>query len=167
MASKLASRVVALTVLMAAGLGAVQAAEKIRWEDLQQQVGKLGELRSVNVVTRDGHKHHSRELTVAGDHLILLNHQKTEDIARQDVARVEIRSRKRYAQIIGENAAISVFLPVVSVMGFASGCDAVMCIWGLLVTPPFLAYTVARAPIFLAADGVALLIPPKAFEIVN
>jgi hypothetical protein len=49
MASNLVSRVVTVTVLIAAGLGSVQAAEKIRWEDLQKRVGQLGELRSVNV----------------------------------------------------------------------------------------------------------------------
>jgi hypothetical protein len=167
MASNLVRRAVTVTVLIAAGLGTVQAAEKIRWEDLQQHVGKLGELRSVSVVTRDGHKHHSRGLTMTGDHLSLLSRQNIEDVARQDVARVEIRQRKRYYQHIGENVALSVGLPVLSLIELASNCDAGICIWGFVLAPPLLAYTVASAPVFLAADGIALLIPPKAFDIVQ
>jgi len=160
MASKLVSRAVTAAVLMATGLGSVQAAEKIRWEDLQKHVGKLGELRSVNVVTRDGHKHHSRGLTMAGDHLSLLNHQNIEDVARQDVARVEIRQRKRYYRHIRGNVLEALMLPFESETALGLALCAV-------VAPPFLAYAVASAPVFLATDGIAFLLPPKVFDIVQ
>ena len=37
---------------------------------------------------------------------------------------------------------------------------------GAVEAVPYLAYEIASAPVFLAADGIALLKPPKAFEIV-
>jgi hypothetical protein len=167
MASSLVSRAVTATVLMAAGLGSVQAAEKIRWEDLQERLYQLGELRSVNVVTRDGIKHHANRLTMAADHLSLYDHQNIQDVLRHDVLRVEIRRRKRYCQHIGENVYLSVVLPVASLAEFAHNCEAGICVWGLLLTPPLWAYTAASAPVFLAADGVFLLVPAKTFEIVE
>ncbi len=167
MASNLASRAVTVTVLMAAGLGSVQAAEKIRWEDLQKRVYQLGELRSVNVITRDGIKHHANRLTITADHLSLFDHQTIQEVPRRDVAGVEIRQRKRHYKHIGENAVLSAWLPVVSLMEFAYDCDAGICVWGLLLTPPLWAYSAASAPVFLAADGVAFLMPAKAFEIAD
>ncbi len=130
MASTLVTRAVTLTVLMAAGLGFVQGAERIRWEDLQQRVYGLGECRSVNVFTRDGHKHHSRGLTMTADHLSLLGRHNIEEVARQDILRVEIRQRKRHYQHVGENASLSFWLPVVSLTELLSSCDGGICIWG-------------------------------------
>lgn len=167
MARNLVTRAVAVAVLIVAGLETARAAEKIRWEDLQQRVYSFGECRSVNVLTRDGHKHHSRGLTMTSDHLSLLGRQDIEEIARQDVLRVEIRQRKRYYHYIGGNAWMSLWVPVVSLVEFVSGCDGGICVWGLLVTPPVWAYTAASAPLFLAADGVAFLLPPKVFDIVQ
>ena len=167
MASKTIGRAVTAAVLIAAGLSCVQGAEKVRWEDLQQRVYSFGECRSVNVITRDGHKHHSRGLSMTDDHLSLLGRQNIEEIARQDVLRVEIRQRKRHYQRIGTNVEMSVFLPLASLMGFVSGCDAGICIWGLLLTPPVWAYTAASTAVFLAADGVAFLLPSRVFDIVQ
>jgi hypothetical protein len=36
-----------------------------------------------------------------------------------------------------------------------------------LVFSPVWAYTLATAPFFLAADGIAFLIPPKVYEITH
>jgi hypothetical protein len=167
MASNLVSRAVTVTVLIAAWMDPVQAAEKIRWEDLQNSLGKLGEYRGVNVVTRDGQKYQAAVLTVAADHLGLYDRQNVKDVPRQDVARVEIRQRKRYYRHIGDNVSMSAWLPLVSLVEFAYGCEAGICIWGLLATPPLLAYTIASAPVFLAADGMAFLKPATVFELVD
>jgi hypothetical protein len=167
MASRLVIRAIAAAVLTTAGLGSIQAAEKIHWEDLQPRVYQLGELRTVSVVTRDGNKHHANRLTMAADHLTLYDHQSIQDVPRHDVARVEIRKRKRHYEHIAENVELSVVLPVGSLAEFAYGCEAGICVWGLLLTPPVWAYTAASAPFFLAADGVAFLMPAKTFEIVD
>ena len=45
--------------------------------------------------------------------------------------------------------------------------EDVTSFWGFLMLPPVLAYTAATTPFFLAADGIALFIPPKAYEIVH
>ncbi len=167
MAGNLVSRAVTAMVLMAAGLGSLQAAEKIHWEDLQQRLYQLGELRTVNVVTRDGQKHQAIMLTVAADDLTLYDRENVKDVPRQDVARVEIRQRKRYYRHIGDNVSMSAWLPLVALVEFAYGREAGICIWGLLATPPLLAYTIASAPVFLAADGVVYLKPAKTFEVVQ
>lgn len=166
MANKMVRQAIAAAVLAAAGLGSIQAAEKIRWEDLQKRFQQGKELR-VNVITRDGKKHHATTVAMSATEISLNDRGKIETLERQNVERVEIKERKRYYRHIGENAALSVALPVVSLIETAYGCEAGICVWGLLLTPPMVAYTAASAPVFLAADGVAFLLPPKAYDVVE
>jgi hypothetical protein len=168
---------------MAAGLGSVQAAEKIRWEDLQKRV--LGELRSVNVITRDGYKYHSQKLEFGPDLVALYaDGQIVNTVRRQDVERIEIRRRKNYSRHVLENIVRPLGLPILGALlplvdpeprnragrivahiGTASA-SAVGFAAGALLAPPFFAYGVASTPVFLVADGVYLLMPAKEFEVV-
>ncbi len=49
----------------------------------------------------------------------------------------------------------------------ASGDEFMDPIGEVILLPPVLAYTAATTPFFLAADGIAFLIPPKVYEIVH
>ena len=183
MVSKAVSRAVTVAVLLAAGLSSVQAAEKIRWEDLQKRV--FGDLRSVSVITRDGHRYHSQRVEFGPDHVALYDRgQLVRALWRQEVERVEIRRRKHYSRHIFENVVGPLGLPILGALlplldpepartGSVSahigtvGTGAVGFAIGAILAPPFFVYGVASAPVFLAADGVAFLMPAKAFEIVE
>ena len=166
MASKWMGRVVTVTAWMTMGMSSVQAAEKIRWEDLQKRVGQAGELRSASTLTRDGQKYHAQKLSLNTDLLTLYTRDKiVKTVPRRDVARVEIRQRKRYYRHIGESLFLSVILPLASIADI-SNCSGGSCIGGLLLTPPLWAYTAVSAPVFLAADAVAFLMPAEKFDLV-
>jgi hypothetical protein len=171
---------------MLAGLGSVRAAEKIHWEDLQKRLSKPVEFRSVNVVTRDGQKYHSQRLELRADRVVLYNREALVSILRrQDVERVEIRERKRYYRHIPENVLGPFGLPILGALlpfldperSYRPGSVAARIgtagvgiagfALGTVLAPPLFAYGVGSAPVLLAADGVAFLMPAKAFEIVE
>ncbi len=167
MASKWVSRAVTASVLMMAGLGSVQAAEKVRWEHLQERVRLLGESRSVTVITRDGSRHSAQRMEISFSEIALFDDSKMAAVPRQDVARIEVRQRKRYYRHISENLAASILIPAFSCGGDPFDLNPAICALGIAISPPLWAYTAASAPAFIAADGVAFLKPAKIFEIVD
>ena len=167
MTRNLLSRSIIVTALLVAGLGPIEAAEKIRWEDLQRRFGGtsdregLVEHRSVDVITRDGRKHHTRRLLIDNDRVRLDGHRKMEVLPRQEIRRIEIRQIGRYFHRITDSA-------IIPLLGAAmvSDDDPLAALVLLPMLSPVWAYTAATAPFFLAADGVAFFIPPRTFEIV-
>jgi len=174
MASKWMDRAVTVTAWMVMGMGTVQGAEKVRWEELEKRVEQAGELRSASVVTRDGRSHHSKRVEINSNQIVLFNHSRMEIVPRQEVARVEIRKRKHYSQHVFENIVGPLGLPVLGAAIFLldpepghrfSSVVAGFAL-GTVLAPPLLAYGVVSTPVFLAADSVAFLMPSKKFEIV-
>lgn len=165
MASNLVRPAVTFTVLMAAGLGSGHAAEKVRLDDLQVRYLGRVENRSVKVITRDGRKYQTRRLVILDDGLWLDDgHNKLQALPRHEVGRIEIGRGRYYSRHIAENAGLA---EMIAGGGFAGPIDGPASLFALVLSTPFWAYTAASAPVFLAADGVAFLIPPKVFEIVQ
>lgn len=160
MTGRLLGRAVTVTVLTAMELGQAGAAEKIRWADLRGCLGPSVEYRSVNVIARDGQKFHAQRLEFRAGQLALYDRDNLAyALLGEDVARVEIRQRKRWYRHIVGNILGSLTLPGESETALSLALSAV-------VAPPILVYGIASAPVFLAADGIAFLMPAKRFEIV-
>jgi len=84
----------------------------------------------------------------------------SEDLASDQVSRIEIRQFGRFHHHVAEAA----FVP------FMAGlfCDSNLCfVESAVLFFPLLAYPAAAIPFFLAADGIAFFIPPKVYEIVH
>lgn len=175
------SRAAAVTVWITVCMATAQAAEKIRWEDLQQRFGGnpvcpsgarcdgLVEHRSIDVITRDGSKHHTRRLLIAAGHVRLYDrHNNMEVLSRSDVTRIEIRKRGRYFRRIVDSAVLPLDGGLLVCTGFGEQrCDPVMFAATITVMAAVWAYTGASAPVFLVAEGVALFKRPKIFELVE
>ena len=147
-----------------------EAAEKVHWIDLQERFqhnNGIVEYRGIDVTTTDGQKHHSRRMVITIEGLKLSDsHGSVESLPRETVARIEIWQRGRFFHHIPDNAALT----GIAALGMLGSLDedgpspAAVC-FGLALTPPLVAYTLASAPVFLAADGITFLLPPKVFEI--
>ena len=156
--------------LIVAGLGCVsvcgmRAAEKIRWEDLQQHPSRI-QHRRADVYTLDGKKHEGIELALVGDSLKVyaLDGRSTETLSRKDIQRIEVSRPRRFARTIARGAE----LPFVVACDQAEqrhprGCSPV----AFVATTPVWAFTAATAPLFLLGDGVRRLAGPAVFEILH
>jgi hypothetical protein len=157
-----------MAVLMTlASMGAGQAAEKIRYEDLRKRLGPyMLAYRGFTVVTLDGKKHRSRSVVLEPDHLSLYAKSRLfEHLPSAQISRIEISQRGRFFH----HVVASAWWP----LGLAAygcgdedqpgppGCRTIhTAMWS-----PLWAYTATIAPFCLAADGVAFLIPPKVYEV--
>jgi hypothetical protein len=83
-----------------------------------------------------------------------------EDLGAGRVSRIEIRPTWRYVHHIADNAELGM-LP------FGICENVAGCLLALVVTPPLLVYAAVSAPVYLVADTVTLLLPPKIYEIVH
>ncbi len=155
-------------VALAAGacLGSSVAATRIGYEEIPKHLGPFGTVlayRGFTVATSDGKTHNGRRLLLGSDHLRIFHRDNSyEDLPNAEVTRIEVRQTGRFFHHVVENAAFVAMLP----LGVALGGPA-WAIPAILLTPPMLAYAAASAPFFLAADGIAFLIPPKVYEIVH
>jgi hypothetical protein len=142
------------------------AATKITYDEIPKHLGRFGAVlayRGFTVTTSDGKPHSGRRLLLESDHLRIFHRDNSyEDLPGVEVTRIEIRQAGRFFHHIAEeNAGILLFFPL---FAFVDPPDSIPLI---LFTPPALAYVAATTPFFLAADGVAFLIPPKVYEIVH
>jgi hypothetical protein len=104
----------------------------------------------------------ARRLEVHSDHLRISHGKINEDLPVSEVTRIEIRQAGRFFHHVAFSASIVALIP----LGFAAdGGDYALPV--ILFGPPVLAYAAATTPFYLAADGVAFLIPPKVYEIVH
>lgn len=160
-------------VCLALSLGAAQAAEKVSWNQvtgrIPSQFRSAGwvEDRSTTVITIDGRAHHTRRLFIDTEG-VKLDHgsRPVEVLLRRDISRIEFRPRGRYVRRIVNNAEIALY---VTCVGFFAdgGSGGPLALLSPVVSIPFWAYTVASAPVFLAADVVALFRPARVFDIVQ
>jgi hypothetical protein len=153
-------------VLALATASTSMAATKISYDEIPKRLGRFGTVlayRGFTVTTTDGKTHSGRRLLLESDHLRVFHRDNSfEDLPRLEVTRIEIRQAGRFFHFVAGNAEMALELPL------AIGSDGGDCAIPLiLLTPPAWAYAVASTPFFLAADGVAFLIPPKVYEIVH
>jgi hypothetical protein len=167
------SRAFAVAICMVLRLGAAQAAEKISWSQLTDRMASQFrsagwvEDRGVTVITSGGKAHHTRRLFVDTKG-VKLDHgdRPMEVLPRNEISRIEIRQRGRYVHRIAYNAEMALF---VACVGFSAdeGGGGPLALLSPVVSIPFWAYTIATAPGFLAAEGVALFRPARVFEIMQ
>jgi hypothetical protein len=141
------------------------AATKITYDEIPNHLGRFGTVlayRGFTVTTSDGKTHNGRRLRLESDHLRIFHRDNSyEDLPSIGVTRIEIRQAGRFFHHVVAGAEIAGFFPV---FAFVAPPASVPLI---LLTPPALAYAAATTPFFLAADGIAFLIPPKVYEIVH
>jgi hypothetical protein len=143
-------------------IGSMNAAEKISYEEFRGLARNLDH-RSIKIRTADGKNHKGRTVVMGPDHVRLFHFdQQWEDIPGDEIVGLEIGQGGRFSHHIGQSAQIpSDFAELV-----CWGSD--VCIVSVtLVLSPIWAYSLATAPFFLAADGIAFLIPPKVYEITH
>ncbi len=155
-----------LALAMGACTGSGLAATKISYEEIPKHLGSFGTVlayRGFTVATKDGKTHSGRRLLLESDRLRIFHRDNSfEDLPNAEVTRIEIRQTGRFFHHVVENGCLVLIVPLsVGLVGPGAAIP------GLLLTPPLVAYAAATTPFFLAADGIAFLIPPKVYEIVH
>ncbi|HEV8040836.1 MAG TPA: hypothetical protein VGP62_18330 [Bryobacteraceae bacterium] len=153
-----------LFLLVLATAATSMAATKISYEDIPKHLGVFAtyvEHRGITVTTADGKTHKGRRLQFTSDHLTIYRDKFQEDLPKSDVMRIEISQSGRFFHHVVENAQM------VKEFAELSGDEFMDPIGEVILLPPALAYTAATTPFFLAADGIAFLIPPKIYDIVH
>lgn len=149
---------------------AAQAAEKISYKDLQYRIAPFGlafDHRGVKVVTIDGAAHTGRKLRLDPGRVCVFSGDRETCLSVERVSRIEISQGGRFFHHIANSAQIPTELGELFCEGMdnngSPGCVATVA----AVFSPVWAYTAASAPFYLVADGIAFLIPPKVYEIIQ
>jgi hypothetical protein len=158
-------------LLALACMGAAQAAEKIRFDEIPNRLAPFGTVlayRAFKVVTLDGKAHEGRRLRLEQDHVRIFENKTYEDLPGEQIARIEIRQTWRFVHHIVEAAEFPFAVAALGCGGLVSDSVSSLCVIPVTALfSPAWAYTAVTAPFFLASDGVASLIPPKVYEIVH
>ncbi len=101
------------------------------------------------------------------DSWVLRSDDSSEDLPGDEIARIEIRQRGRFFQHVVEDALAALIAIPIGLAACGNGDCGVGVVIDFVATPPMLAYATASTPVFLAADAVAFLLPPKVYEIVH
>jgi hypothetical protein len=145
-------------------VGTARAAEKIRYEEIPGSVIAQGG--GATVLTIDGVRHAGAKFRLEPDRVVLyLKDGSIENVPVAQIARVEIKRARtsHFLDFTIGSAEASVMLPI-----FLWEGDVVLgCVFAPVVFPVELAVAAVSAPFTLAADGAALLRPPKVYEIVH
>jgi hypothetical protein len=167
--SKLCARLGAAALFIFVSISSGQAAERIRYEDLPYHLARFGSMlehRGFSVTTLDGKRHSGRRLLLESDHVRIFHRdQSWEDLAGDEISRIEIRQTGRFFHHVGDGLGF-ILLP----MMFAGNQDAntAACYMAAVIAiPPTAAYTAVTAPVFLTLDVVAFFVPAKVFEIAH
>jgi hypothetical protein len=154
---------------MLASIDTIHAADKIRFAEIPIRLAPFGtvlEYRGFTVTTLDGKEHSGRRLGLQANNLRIFHSETSwEDLSSEQVSRIAIRQAGRFFHHVIEGAVVPIAIP-------ALVCDerppASLCFIGLsAVFSPLWAYPTVTTPFFLAADGIAFLIPPKVYEILH
>jgi hypothetical protein len=163
----------AAALITIACLGTCEAAEKIRYEEIPNRLGPFDSVlayRGFRVVTLDGKTHSGRRLRLEWDHVRIFHRNNTwEDLPGKQIARIEISQGGRFFHKIVDGVEAALLIPA---LACSESDSTVGCMVGAsaLLSPliaPIWAYSAVTAPFYLAADGVAFLVPPKVYEIVH
>lgn len=126
------------------------------------------EHRGFKVTTVDGKEYRGRKLGLEYSHLrVFRSENQWDDVPSEEVARIEVRQGGRFFHHVANSAVFPVAMGMLF-WGAESGHAPPVCatIFTAFFSPEW-AYTAATAPFYLAADGIAFLIPPKVFEIIH
>jgi len=152
-------------------MGAGQAAEKIRFDEIPNRLAPFGTVlayRAFNVVTLDGQAHEGRRLRLEQDHARIFENKTYADLPGEQIARIEIRQTWRFVHHIVEAAEFPFGAAALGCGAFVSDNISPACVVPVVALfSPAWAYTAVTAPFFLASYGIASLIPPKVYEIVH
>jgi hypothetical protein len=152
-----------------ASIGTIQAADKIRYAEIPTRLAPFGtvlEYRGFTVTTLDGKEHSGRRLRLESDHVRIFQSAKSwEDLSSEQISRIEIRQAGRFFHHVPEGVIVPLAIPA---LACSDGRHQNLCFLAFAALfSPLWAYPAATTPFFLAADGVAFLIPPKVYEIVH
>lgn len=115
---------VAAAFLAIAGLGASQAAEKIRYEELPKRLAPFNGLlpyRGITVTTIDGKKYSGRRLLLESDHVRIFDRKdKWHDLFSDQIAQIEISQRWRFIHHVEEGADFAL-LPLIGCLESNAG----------------------------------------------
>jgi hypothetical protein len=141
------------------------ATTKTTYDEIPKHLGPFGsvlEHRGFTVTTNDGKTHSGRRMGLNADHLRIFHRDNSyEDLPKLEVTRIEVRQAGRFFHKVVDNVGIALFFPVFAFLAPPSSIPLVF------LTPLGLAFAGVTTPFFLAADGIAFLIPPKVYEIVH
>jgi hypothetical protein len=151
-------------VLAAIGcVGTVQAAQKIRYEEIPGRIAAHSG--GAVVFTTDGTKHAAAGFRVEPDRVVLYRKDGThEDLPSEHISRIEIKHRRgRFFGFTVSRARDVAGGPL-----FLCGKDRVcLALAAAIISPIAIALTAGSAPVTLAMDGVTLFIQPRVYEIVH
>jgi hypothetical protein len=160
--------VILIALLAGVSMGAGQAAERIRYQEIFQRVpgsNQILEHNSFTIVTLDGTKHRARRLQLLTDHVELFHGNVWEErLPSEQIARIEIRQSGRYFHYVEAGAVFPVGLATF-LCGAPTNWPCHIIVTTLL--SPAWAYTAVTAPFFLAADAIGFFLPAKIYEIVH
>ncbi len=141
-----------VVALLAIGcVGRVQAAEKIRYEEIPSRV--IAHSGGATVFTTDGMRHAGARFRLEPDQVVLYRKDgSTEDVPVDHIARIAIRhERTDFFEFTKLSAVAVVFLPY-------RVCDADLVCAALaatVISPAAIAVAAGSAPVTLALDGAA------------
>lgn len=163
--------VLATAIALTVCLGSARAGEKIRYEEIPAHLGPFGSVlayRGFKVVTLDGKAHGGRRLRLEENHLRVFHLDNAyEDLPAGEVSRIEIRQSGRYFHHVIESFGVPLF-PLLLCLMASDDRNVPWCAIPMsIIFSPLWAYPAAVSPFFLAADGIAWLIPAKVYEIVH
>ena len=154
-----------------AATAAAQAAENIRYQDLQYRIAPFGGVldhRGVKVVTIDGAAHTGRKLRLdPGCVCVFGLAGGSTCLSVKRVSRIEVSQGGRFFHHISDSAPIPIALGLLFCGGMDGKVSPACVVPVTAVFSPVWAYTGATAPFYLVADGIAFLIPPKVYEIIQ
>jgi len=179
MTSRICSRFWLVIIAAAVGLGRGQAAEKLSYDDFRYKLASRGVVvkhRGFKLTTIDGKIHSSRRLALETDHVrVFFRKNRFVDIPANQIAQVEISEGGRFFHYILWGLELPFRIPEI-ICGGSMGRGSAKCVVAfsailapvtLMAVVPASVYTLYVAPVFLACDGIAYLIPPKSYEIVS
>jgi hypothetical protein len=161
----------AILLALVVGLSTAEAAEKMRWDELQRRLGhrltlpNSGTLwlenRGFAVVTKAGAQFRGRAMNVTPLSLeIWGSGLPRQTISREDVARIIIRQKGRYLHHL--NHAVTV-APETTDFALSDAATPLL----LFFIPPVWAVAVGSTPFLPTAEGISRLFTARVIEIIQ
>ena len=139
----------------------LSGAEKVTWGQLQRHLPAYLDHHQVTVVTRDGKTIRGRRLALQADQAVI----ESRLVPQADIARIEIRDRGLYRHHITAPASAGAAFIAFGCSEESGGLVVITCPVGLGLGLPPLAWAAIVAPPVALADGIALLHPPRIYEL--
>jgi hypothetical protein len=163
--------VVGVVLLLAACAGLCPAAEKIREDEITKRIAPVGKglgPRKFTIVTVDGRRYRGSSIEMDSEAVRIWQRDSWESIRFTQLGRLEISQCGRFWIKIVDAAALPLAGAAWTCSVFGESYVAFGCFGVLSVAfSPGLGYAAAVAPVYLIADGVGCILPPKVYEIVH